>query len=147
MSTEQFSDTNVVERRSTVVAKTKGYSDLDLRLRQHPTHRDILPLRDIAAVKQSVRNLLLTSKYDRPFQPNIGAGLRQLLFEPADNITRAAIRRTVEQTLQNHEPRIKIIDIVISDMASINSYQIQLRFNIINVVDDVDLELYLERVR
>jgi phage baseplate assembly protein W len=147
MSTRQFSDKSVIESRSSIVSKTKGYSDLDLRLKQHPSHRDILPLRDIAAVKQSVRNLILTAQYDRPFQPNLSAGIRSLLFETADNITRAAIRREVEKVLKEHEPRIVILSVKIEDRAEINSYNVSLKFNIINIVADVDLELYLERVR
>lgn len=147
MSTEQLSDKSVINQRSIIVSSDKGYSDIDLKLKQHPSHGDIIPLRDIAAVKQSVHNLILTAQYDRPFKPNLASGIRSLLFEPADNITRAAIRREIDRVLKRHEPRVQVLDIDIQDRSEINSYYISLKFNIVNLVEDVDLSLYLERVR
>jgi phage baseplate assembly protein W len=147
MSTEQLSDKNVSEKRAQIVSKTKGYSDLDLRLKQHPAHRDIVPLRDIAAIKQSVRNLVLTAEYDRPFQPNLSSGIRSLLFEPVDNITRAALRNEIVRVLEENEPRINVIYVQIEDRSAANTYYVSIKFNIINFVEDVEIQLYLERVR
>ena len=79
-------DSYTSEKQGTVsvTSATKGFSDLNLQMIPHPQKRDIIPLKDNAAVKNAVRNLLLTNFFERPFQPTVGANLRGLLFEPAD---------------------------------------------------------------
>ena len=71
-----------------VVSRKKGWADLNLKLTRHPIRKDIMPLKDDEAIKNSVKNLVLTNFFERPFQPRVGANLRGLLFEPADPITK-----------------------------------------------------------
>jgi len=120
---------------------------VDLRLRAHPSHGDVAALKDIDAVKQSVRNLILTNKYERLFNPNLGSGIRALLFEPADYITMSSIRGEIEDVLTKYEPRIKLLSVDIDDRSEINAYTINIKFNIISITDDVEFEMHLERVR
>ena len=75
-------------KKSKVVSKKKGHRDLDLSLKQHPIRKDINVLKDDNAIKNAVKNLLITNAFERPFQPQLGANLRGLLFEPADAITK-----------------------------------------------------------
>jgi len=70
-----------------IVSKKKPWSDLDLSLKIHPIRKDIIPLKDDAAIKNAVKNLLISNFYERPFQDDLGANLRGLLYEPADVIT------------------------------------------------------------
>ena len=131
MSTFDRSDKSVIGAR-TVVSKNKQYSDIDLKLKSHPSHGDISPLRDIEAVKQSVRNLILTSKYERLFNPKLGSNIKHLLFEPADHITMASIRGEIEDILKKYEPRVKVLSINVVDDSHINAYTINIKFNIIS---------------
>mgnify|MGYP000461760405 CR=1 FL=1 len=146
MSTYSRSDKSITGERS-VVSKRRQYSDVDLRLRAHPSHGDVAALKDIDAVKQSVRNLILTNKYERLFNPNLGSGIRALLFEPADYITMSSIRGEIEDVLTKYEPRIKLLSVDIDDRSEINAYTINIKFNIISITDDVEFEMHLERVR
>ena len=86
------SNQNLSDKRNeaSIVSRKKGYRDLDLSLKRHPLTGKINTLKDDAAVKNAVKNLVLTNFFERPFQPSLGANLRGLLFEPADGVTRLA---------------------------------------------------------
>ena len=147
MAINQSGDKASLGTKSRIVSRKKGYSDLDLRLKVHPTFGDIIPLKDIDAVKQSVKNLVLTSKGDRPFQPWLGSGLRDLLFEPADNITMVGIKQEIQEVILKYEPRTKINSISIDHREELNSYYVTLNLTIVNLEESVDVDFYLERVR
>jgi phage baseplate assembly protein W len=147
MSTQILSDKNYAEVKATVVARTRDYSDLDLGLKPHPNLGDVIPLRDIGAIKASVKNLILTSYGERPFQPNIGCNITNQLFENFNPITVAAMRESIKRTLKYHEKRVAIASLDIQDLSDQNSIFISLTVKILNVPDLVDIELYLERTR
>lgn len=147
MSTEILSDKNYATVKASVVARTRDYSDLDLGLKPHPNLGDIVPLRDIAAIKASVKNLILTSYGERPFQPNIGCNITNQLFENFNPITVAAMRESIKRTLKYHEKRVSIAALNIQDRSDENALFISLTIKILNVPDLVDVEIYLERTR
>lgn len=123
------------------------YSDLDLQLLPHPQKKDIIPLRDEEAVKNAVRTLVITNFFERPFQPNLGANLRSLLFEPADAITRLAIKDAVHNILHRHEPRIENINIIIETTSDETEYTIGIVFSIKENDSVQDVEINLRRLR
>ena len=84
-------------KKAKVTSRVKGWRDLDLSLTLHPIRGDIVPIKDDAAIKNSVKNLLITNFYERPFNDDIGANLRALLFEPADTITKISQEKTLEE--------------------------------------------------
>lgn len=146
MAITQFSDKEVLTDDS-IVSRRVQYSDLNLKLKLHAEHKDIIPLKDIEAVKQSVKNLVLTSKKDRLFQPWLGSGLRDLLFEPADSITMSAIKREIYDVINKYEPRVRILAVDVIDESDTNSYRISIMFQMVNLLEEVSVEFYLERVR
>ena len=101
-----LSDFNSSTITSSNVAKKNVYSDLDLTFIIHPVLRDIRPITDIAAVKNSIKNIVLTSFYDHPFHPEIGSGVRALLFEPASIFTALSLKDEIQRCLGKFEPRI-----------------------------------------
>lgn len=147
MSTELLSDKNVVTRKSEVVSRNRPYSDLDLSLKLHPIFNDIRPVKDLRAVKNAVKNLVLTNFNERPFQPKLGSNVRALLFEPASPLTIIAIREEIERVLKNHEKRIDAVNVEVEDYADQNRYAVSITFNVISFSEEVDIELFLERVR
>ncbi len=132
--------------RSALVARKKGYSDIDLSLKLHPIRKDIMPLRDDAAVKNSVKNLILTNFYERPFQPALGANLRGILFEPADAITELALEDNIARILKE-ETRIELIYLSVDDIPDKNAYRITLKFLIKQTDVESDVEIVLRRLR
>ena len=134
-------------KRNTRVSRKKGWSDLDLSLKLHPFRKDIMSLKDDAAIKNAVRNLLISNFYDRPFQPTLGANLRGLLFEPADAITRIALKEGIRNVLVNHEPRIRVQNVQVVDLSERNAYRINVIFNIKEFDTSEEVEVLLQRIR
>lgn len=149
MSTLIRSDKSVSDsyKKSSLDSRSKQWRDLDLSLVLHPIRKDIVPLRDDNAIRNAVKNLLLTNFYERPFNHSIGANLRALLFEPADAITRMAIKDNIERTLTEHEPRIKVLDINVQDLRDENAYSIFVSFLIKEFDREEDVEIVLRRIR
>ena len=140
------SDRNILGRKSAIVSQRKPYSDLDVSLARDVTN-DIAPLKDIEAVKAAVKNLVLTSFGERPFQPNLGSAIKSLLFEPADRISIAILRKSIVDVLRKNEPRIDSITIEVKDESENNRYVIDLGFRVISLNQEVDISFYLQRVR
>lgn len=149
MSTGLLSDKSPKNgNKPSVVSRRQMYSDLDLSLyHSEQTKNDIVPLDDIDAVVNSVRNLLLTNHFDRPFQPYLGANLIALLFEPANQFTIFALRENIEFILEKFEPRIQDIRAVVQFEEDSNRYRVTLTFRVINQAKAVDMNVFLSRVR
>lgn len=146
-SPEILSDRSVRgNTRSSTVARKKGYSDLDLKLTRHKIRKDIIPLRDDQAVKNAVKNLILTNFFEKPFQPNIGANLRGLLFEPADAITELALEDNIKRVLKR-ETRIDVSFVEVVDLSDRNAYRITVKFNIKQLDQSAEVEIVLRRLR
>ena len=129
------------------VARQKQYRDLDLSLALHPIRKDIIPLKDDTAVRNAVKNLLLTNFYESPFIHSIGANLRALLFEPADAITRMAIEDNVRRTIQDYEPRVKVLGVRVNNLEDQNAYNLLVRFLIKEYDTEEEVEIILRRIR
>ena len=123
------------------------YSDLNLQMIPHPQKRDIIPLKGELAVKNAVKNLLLTNFYERPFNSTLGANLRGLLFEPADSITKIALENGVKNVLENYEPRIDNINVIVNSHQDDSEYRINVVFSIKSTDEVSDVEINLRRLR
>ena len=130
-----------------VVGRKKGWADLNLKLTLHPIRKDIIPLKDDEAIKNSVKNLILTNFFERPFQPLVGANLRGLLFEPADAITKYELSDGIKQVLEDFEPRIRVSRVGIEDQSDRNAYRITVYFQIIEMDLNTEVEIVLQRLR
>jgi len=134
-------------QKSKIVSRKKGYSDLDLSLKLHPIRKDLNILKDDNAIKNAVKNLLISNAFERPFQPELGANLRGLLFEPADAITKIAIKQNILDVINNHEARVKTLSIRINDLSDQNAYRITVRFLIKEYDAQDSVEILLRRLR
>jgi len=123
------------------------WTDLDLDFTKHPITDDISKKRGVEAIKRSVRNLLLTNKYERPFNPDLGSGIMGLLFELVSPTTANVLELAIREVLENYEPRIIIDNIRIQGDIDRNGYHITLEFTPINTLQPVTIELFLERLR
>lgn len=142
-----YSDYNASKPNSIVPNSDRIYSDLDLALTKHPVYDDIRPLTDIDAVKNAVRNLLLTNKGERPFQPNVGSGIFDLLFEHANMYTFEGVRNSIQDMLYSYEPRINQVRVKIDGNDEKNEMHVTVGFNVTGVANDATVDFYLERLR
>jgi len=141
----KFSDNNT--GRSTLTSRRRLYADLPLAFNIHPNTQDLTVLSDIDAVKQSVKNLVLTNFTERPFQPRIGGNITALLFEPADHFTEIVIKDEIISVLEEHEPRVNGIFVEVIDESDTNSYRVSIQFNVIFSDQREETNFYLERTR
>lgn len=123
------------------------FRDIDLSFSRHPLTNDVGVKTDVNAINQSLRSLVATNFYERPFQPEIGCNIRALLFEPADPITIADLRQAITDTITNHEPRVQLLDLVIEDLSDNNAYNVRIVYQINMTQDPVHLDVILERLR
>ena len=123
------------------------YSDLDLDFTRNPVTSDIVKLQDVDAVKRSVKNLIQTNHYERPFHPEIGSDIRGLLFENMTPLTALNLERKVIEVLVNFEPRAKIVDVIAQPQEDANRYHIQISFYVIGISTPIVVETYLQRLR
>ena len=133
--------------KTPVTKKPNLYSDFNKDLRISPISKDLALLKDEDAVKQSIKNLILTDPGERPMQPFLGGGIRGLLFE---NIT-PGILKVVEtrckDTISTYEPRAEVINVTASSRYDDNTVNVQIQFYIKNVDRPIVLDLILERIR
>ena len=133
---------NDIERNS------RQYTDLDLFFGRKTTSKDINKVNDIQAVKRSVRNLVLTNHYEKPFHPEIGSGVRDILFELMTPLTAHIITRKIEDVIENFEPRVRLVGVTAFPNLDRNEYEITIEFYVVNTPTElVDLTVFLERLR
>lgn len=130
------------------------YSDFDISFNADPASKDLVVVVDDDAVIQSVRTLVLTSFYERPFQPALGSTLRRILFEPLDEVTKLALAHSVKNTIEAFEPRVqvKIVDVYVGHGPSgrvldDNTVVIVVSILIYNRPNLVSTEFALQRLR
>lgn len=129
------------------IARPKDFADLDLDFIAHPTTKDVMKKTGVEAIKRSVRNLLLTNFYDRPFRSGIGSNALKLLFENATPFTSVFLRNAINETLNSFEPRIAVNDIAVDFDEDNNGYNVRLIFTILNRNQPVSVTIFLERIR
>lgn len=123
------------------------YSDLDLTFKMHPVSKDVVLSVDDQAVIRSVRNLVLTNHYERPFHPEIGSNVRKMLFEPISPLTANYLQREIEDTIRNYEPRVSLQSVIVQIEPDANYYMAIITFFIVNRTEPITINFVLQRLR
>jgi phage baseplate assembly protein W len=126
---------------------TRNFSDLDLNFIPHPVTKDLTRRTDESAVKHSIKNLILTKHYERPFHSEIGSPINELLFDLLTPMTALMIRRSVIDLISNFEPRVRLIDVEVIASPDNNSVYLNITFKIVNTERPLTLDFVLERTR
>lgn len=137
---------------------TRKWSDLDLDFTAHPNTGDLSIKRDADAVVRSIRYLMLTNHYERPFHPEIGSDVTKQLFEPMTYATVLRLKEAIRQTINNYEPRVQISRLEVEPRTEAdplngargtneNGYLVDLRFFLINEEVERQTVFFLERNR
>jgi phage baseplate assembly protein W len=134
------------------VTRKFDYSDLDLDFIAHPTSKDVVKKKGFDAIKRSIRNLVLTNFYDKPFRSYIGSNVQKILFDNINPFTAIFLRDAIEEVITNFEPRVKLREdvsngIVVNVSSDNNGYDVTISFTIINTGAPVTFSLFLERLR
>ena len=127
--------------------KNQIYSDFLTNLNKHPVSGDIVRYVNENAVVRSIKNLILTNRGERLYQPNIGSDIRSMLFEPMGSASADLISTYIQDTIQNFEPRAKVLKCDVIPQYDNNAYSVILTFFVINKQDPVTVQVTLDRVR
>ena len=123
------------------------YKDLNISFTKNPSTKDVAILFDIQAIKRSVKNIILTNKYERPFNPDFGCNLRGFLFENITEPLLVIIKDRVAMAIEKYEPRVSVEDVVVKNDIDKNGINIQVSFLINGVEAPVTVSTFLQRVR
>jgi len=123
------------------------YSDFKVNLTPHPVKKDVVVNTNEDSVKRSIMNLMLTSPYERFFNPSIGAGLRDYLFENYGSLTNDAIKDKIREVISAYEPRAELLDTTVETTPNQHDLEITIVFATINTPEPLTLSLILERIR
>lgn len=126
---------------------TRNFVDLDLNFTRNPVTGDIAVRLDENAIKRSIRNLVLTKNYERPFHSEIGSQVTALMFELADPFTEAIIRQNIIDLITTFEPRVELLDVGVVYDEGNNSVSVRIDFKILNTFTPLTMDLVLERTR
>jgi phage baseplate assembly protein W len=126
---------------------SKIFKDLNLDFQQNTATKDIQKITDVESVKRSVRNLINTNHYEKPFHPEIGSNLRAMLFELMTPQMNHVITKQIENLINNYEPRCRLVQVHTQPEFDRNGYAVQISFYVQNYQDPVVVESFLERLR
>jgi phage baseplate assembly protein W len=104
-------------------------------------------LKNEASVIRSIKNLLNTNKYERLFQPSLGSNIRNFLFENITPQTALALKNDIISTIENYEPRARIIEVIVDSLPDKNAYVVTITFYVANITTPVTIQVPLVKVR
>ena len=123
------------------------YSDLNLSFTKNPATKDVAKLFDVQAIKRAVKNIILTNRYERPFNSDFGCNLRGFLFENITEPLLVIIKDRVAMAIEKYEPRVTVEDVVVNDDQDKNGLSIMVSFLINGTEAPVSVSTFLQRVR
>ena len=123
------------------------FSDLNLDFVQNPATKDIQKIEDVDAVKRSVRNLINTNYYERPFRPSLWSNLRAMLFELYSPQMSHAISKEIDLLIKNYEPRARLVNVKTNSDPERNGYEVSISFYVVNFPEQEQVQAFLERLR
>jgi len=135
------------QTQSKSTRNSRQFRDIDLDFNRNAVTNDVAVVEDVVAVKRAVKNLVQTNYYERPFQPELGCGIRELLFEPFTPMTKVFLQRKIEEVLVNHEPRIQLQNVAVDDDQDRNRLVVDIYFYVVGVPGPQVVQTFLQRVR
>jgi phage baseplate assembly protein W len=132
---------------ATVIRQTSDFTDLDFSFSKLSTTQDLGKRKGVEAVKQSMKSLIQTKYFERPFQPYLGTNIADLLFENDTMMTRRLIEKSIFEVISNHERRAKLTSVDVISTPDTNEYRVRVYFYVVNNTEQEVFETYLTRTR
>lgn len=129
------------------ITRNRQFSDIDLNFTAHPVTGDIIRLQGDRAISASIKNLIFTNFYERPFRPGVGSGVVQYLFENITPMTEHSLKTAIELVIRNYEPRASLQDVRIRADSDRNGFDVSIVYFGVNIPAPVVINLFLNKVR
>lgn len=138
---------NPIPTSSPLRKKRILYSDFHKDLTINPISGDLALKTNEESIKESLKNIILTDRGERLFQPNLGSDIRASLFENVTPVTLKILEERVKDVINNFEPRVSLIDVDVTSLYDDNKVQITIYFYVKNREDPLSVDIFIERVR
>ena len=135
------------QSQSKSTRNSRQFRDIDLDFTRNTVTNDVNVIEDVVAVKRAVKNLIQTNFYERPFQPELGCGIRELLFENFTPMTKVFLERKIEEVIVNYEPRVQLQNVAVDDDQDGNRLVVDIYFYVVGVPGPQVVQTFLQRVR
>ena len=135
------------QTQSKSTRNSRPFRDIDLDFDRNIVTNDVNIVEDVVAVKRALKNLVQTNFYERPFQPELGCGIRELLFENFTPMTKVFLERKIEEVIVNYEPRVNLQNVAVDDDQDKNRLVVDIYFYVVGVPGPQVVQTFLQRVR
>ena len=128
---------------------SRAFKDINLSFKRHPVTNDVVTIRNEAAIKRSVRNIIFTILGEKPFEPNFGSVINESLFDLNTNLSEVRVSDEIRSSLLNYEPRISNIDVTVTVAPDTNEMNCTVQYDITGIpapTQEVDVLLFPARV-
>ena len=125
----------------------KSYKDLSFDFTANPQTGDVATVKDAVSVKRGIKNILLTPPFERLFQPEVGSGIKNILFEPMTPLTEQRLSDACRDAIDAWEKRASVIDITVISEEEYNRYRVAIKFSINNSLETEQVDVFLNRER
>ena len=125
--------------------ESRSFKDLSVGFTRNANTKDVAIVKNDNAIKQAVKNFILTVPGEKPLQPEIGSRISELLFEPLDPFTSDSIKQEVINTISQYEPRVRIVNVFVKANFDKNSFDVELRYQIVGLPPVESIEFVLQR--
>ena len=125
----------------------KSYADLSFDFTANPQTGDVATVKDAVSVKRGIKNILLTAPFERLFQPEVGSGIKNMLFEPMTPLTEQRLSDACADAIDAWEKRASVIDITVISEEEYNRYRVAIKFSINNSLVAEQVDVFLNRER
>jgi phage baseplate assembly protein W len=123
------------------------WRDIDLSFEKNPVTNDLKVFNDVEAIRQAIKNIVLTNPWDRPFKPDLSCGIRTLLFEPLTPMLTLRAKKKIEFAIKKYEPRVILDNVIVVGDPDRNTLEITIQFTIKNTVTPQNVNISLKRLR
>ena len=130
-----------------MVTYKKSYKDLSFDFTANPQTGDVATVKDAVSVKRGIKNILLTAPFERLFQPEVGSGIKNILFEPMTPLTEQRLSDACRDAIDAWEKRASVIDITVISEEEYNRYRVAIKFKINNSLETEQVDVFLNRER
>lgn len=127
------------------LSRSRSFTDLAIGMARNANTKDVAVVKNDNAIKQAVRNLIMTTPGEKPFQPLVGSNISQLLFEPLDDFTEDAIRQEIINTINRFEPRVRLETVEVIGNFSRNTFDVTVEYRIVGIPIVETIEFVLQR--
>jgi phage baseplate assembly protein W len=112
---------------------SRGFKDISMSFQENPLTNDLIPLKNENAIAQSIKNLILTSPGERFFNPDLGSGIFESLFDNIDFISATQIQSSAENTINTYEPRVRLIEVKVDPRPDDNAFDMTVNYEIVGI--------------